>query len=37
METVIEVKNLKRDYVTYKGVIRKKKEIVNAIIKVDHF
>ena len=31
METVIEVKNLKRDYVTYKGVIRKKKEIIHAV------
>ena len=31
METVIEVKNLKRDYVTYKGVIRKKKETIHAV------
>lgn len=31
METVIEVKNLKRDYVTYKGVIRKKKEEIHAV------
>jgi len=31
METVIEVKNLKRDYVTYKGVIRKKKQIIHAV------
>jgi len=31
MNTVIEVKNLKRDYVTYKGVIRKKKEVIHAV------
>ena len=31
METVIEVKNLKRVYVIYKGVIRKKKEIIHAV------
>ena len=31
METVIEVKNLKRDYITYKGVIHRKKEIIHAV------
>jgi len=31
METVIEVKNLKRDYITHKGVIRRKKEIIHAV------
>lgn len=31
METVIEVKDLCREYVTYKGVIRRKKEIVDAV------
>ena len=31
METVIEVKNLKRDYATHKGVIRRKKEVIHAV------
>ena len=31
METAIEVKNLKRDYITYKGVIHRKKEIIHAV------
>lgn len=31
METVIEVKDLRREYVTYKGAIRKKKEVVEAV------
>lgn len=31
METVIEVKDLRREYVTYKGAIRKKKEEVEAV------
>lgn len=31
METVIEVKDLRREYVTYKGAIRKKKEGVEAV------
>lgn len=31
MEAVIEVKNLKRDYITYKGVIHRKKEIIHAV------
>lgn len=35
METVIEVKNLHREYVTYKGAIRKKKEVVEAVRGID--
>ena len=31
METVIEVKNLKRDYITHKGVIHRKKEVIHAV------
>ena len=31
METVIEVKDLRREYVTYKGAIRRKKEVVEAV------
>ena len=31
METVIEVKDLHREYITYKGVIRRKKEVVEAV------
>lgn len=31
METVIEVKNLKRDYITHKGVICRKKEVIHAV------
>lgn len=31
MEAVIEVKNLKRDYITHKGVIRRKKEVIHAV------
>lgn len=35
METVIEAKNLLREYVTYKGAIRKKKEVVEAVRGID--
>ena len=31
METIIEVKNLKRDYVTTKGWVRRKKEVIHAV------
>lgn len=31
METIIEVKDLRREYVTYKGAIRKKREVVTAV------
>ena len=31
MDTIIEVRNLRREYTTYKGALRKKKEIVEAV------
>ena len=31
MEQVIEVRNLQRDYITHKGVIRRKKEVIHAV------
>lgn len=31
MKTIIEVQNLRREYVTYKGAFRKKKEVVEAV------
>ena len=31
MDTIIEVRNLRREYTTYKGTLRKKKEIVEAV------
>lgn len=35
MDTIIEVKDLRREYVTYKGAIRKKKEVVEAVRGID--
>ena len=35
METVIEVKNLHREYVTYKGALHRKKEVVEAVRGID--
>ena len=35
MDTIIEVTNLHREYVTYKGAIRKKKEVVEAVRGID--
>ena len=35
MDTIIEVANLHREYVTYKGAIRKKKEVVEAVRGID--
>ena len=31
MDTIIEVRDLRREYTTYKGALRKKKEIVEAV------
>ena len=31
MDTIIEVRDLRREYTTYKGTLRKKKEIVEAV------
>lgn len=35
METIIEVKDLHREYITYKGAFRKKKEAVEAVRGID--
>ena len=35
MQTIIEVKDLRREYITYKGVFRRKKEVVEAVRGID--
>lgn len=35
MQTIIEVKELRREYVTYKGAIHRKKEVVQAVRGID--
>ena len=35
MDTIIEVKDLRREYVTYKGAIRRSKEVVEAVRGID--
>ena len=35
MQTIIEVKDLRREYITYKGIFRRKKEVVEAVRGID--